>query len=86
VPKNREMKEEPTILLKTKDRLSEPTMSMKIKVLSSIGHDLFENKILRKGRRSQQSLSDILYSPTRQRARYSWTSKTQSYRTKPECS
>jgi hypothetical protein len=34
--KNREMKEEPTMLLITKDRLSEPTMFMKTKRLADL--------------------------------------------------
>jgi hypothetical protein len=43
-PKNREMKEEPTMLLITKDRLWEPTMFMKTKMLARAGHDPYENK------------------------------------------
>jgi hypothetical protein len=42
-PKNREMKEEPTMLLITKDRLWEPTMFMKTQMLAQIGHDPYEN-------------------------------------------
>jgi hypothetical protein len=44
--KNRETKEEPTILLITKDRLWEPTMFMKINEIASIGHDVTDNKWL----------------------------------------
>jgi hypothetical protein len=43
-PKNRETKEEPTMLLITKDRLWEPTMFMKTNNLVLICHDVYENK------------------------------------------
>jgi len=42
--KNREMKEEPTILLITKDRFWEPTMCMKTKYLSKQTHYVCERK------------------------------------------
>ena len=42
-PKNREMKKGLTMLLITKERFWEPTMSMKIKALTLIGHDVYEN-------------------------------------------
>jgi hypothetical protein len=45
-PKNREMKEGPTMLLITKDRFSEPTISMKTNKISRVGHDVYEEKLL----------------------------------------
>src|SRR5215471_6677356 len=49
-PKNREMREEPTILLKTKERFSEPTMFVKTQKLSGLCHDVVDSDILATGR------------------------------------
>jgi hypothetical protein len=45
-PKKREMKEEPTILLTTKDRFLEPTMLMKTNQIRLVTHDVIDNKMV----------------------------------------